>query len=257
MSSVCSQVLGSKIKMSLVKNLDCGDTAPLQQLVVTVVAAANAEQITIGLDPAFTVNSVVQYTANSIQPLYARTKLFVGGQYVEIVSPRVLLTTTPVVVKVAPLELPIAVNAVINTRLGAIPCTSDVNVAAPPQTATNSTNCNGNLLTDVNTGYKRTCTIMGFPDGKDATFWDLMLGVGEDLASVYYYIDYDGQYGETGVMQLSFPDFQQGSVAQIQKYQISGQVQNYKMVKASVVNTAAQQVLINAERALWGFKPAK
>jgi hypothetical protein len=254
MSSICNQALGSKIKAAMIPNLACTRNPFTHRVVSSVIAAQFATSLTLALDSAYVPGG---YTGTSAIPLYAGTRLFFGGTMVEVVSEYTVLTTTGQVVEVAPISAGIAAAATALSYLAAILPTSGFNIAAPPSTATNSTNANGALLTDVNTGYKRAATITGFPDKNDASYWNIIVGLGKELESVHYAVDYDGQYSETGVMQLTYPDQQQGTVAQIQTYQVVGQVQSFAVQAGSIVNSPAQQTAINTLRNLYGFAAAK
>jgi hypothetical protein len=253
MSAICSQVLGSNIRAAVLPNLDCGDTAPVQQVINTVAIALNDRTATIGLDPAYIAGG---YTASTSLPLYKGTILFFGTTAIEVTE-TTNITTTPAAVAIKAAPAAVAINGTASSVLAAILCTSGFNISAPPQTATNSTTCTGNLLTDVNTGYKRMATIQGFPDRNDQAYWNILEKVGKELGSVYYLVDYNGQYSENGVMQLSYPDKQQGNVAQIQTYQIQGQVQSFEVQAGSSILTPTQLTAVNALRRLYGFTAAK
>jgi hypothetical protein len=253
MSSICNQVLGSNIKASLLPNLDCGTAPQIQQVTNTVAVLLGAKTISLELDATYVPGG---YTGASAIPIYPGTILYFGVVPIEVTEYAVL-TTTAQLVNIKPAPAPLAIDLTAQSYLSAILCTSGFNISAPPQTATNSTVCSGNLLTDVNTGYKRMATIQGFPDKADGAFWNILVNIGKELGSVYYMVDYNGQFSETGIMQLSFPDLQQGNVAQIQTYQIQGQVQSFEMQAGSSFLTPAQLTAANLERHLYGFPSAK
>lgn len=254
MSAICDQVLGSNIRASILPVINCGDETPfLHQVTNTVAVLLGARTISLSLDATFVAGG---YTGASAVPIYKGTVLYFGSVAVEVTEYAVL-TTTAQSVKIKPAPAAIAVNQIAQSYLSAILCTSGFNISAPPQTATNSTVCTGNLLTDVNTGYKRMATIQGFPDKGDAAFWNILVALGKDLGSVYYFVDYNGQYSEYGVMQLTYPDLQQGNVATIQTYQIQGQIQSFEVQAGSEFLTPTQLTAVNLQRHLFGFASAK
>jgi hypothetical protein len=252
MSLACGRISGNNIFAAMIPNVGCKTTPTVQRIVATTATAALSETISLSLDAAYVAGG---YTAASSIRIYANTILFFGASLLPVtVLEDYFLTTSAQAVRIAPVTTAIALNATADSYLAARICSETFNITSPPQTVATNENCQ-DLLTDTITGVKRVASISGMPNAKSGSYWDVIVKQGRALGYVFYCVVYDGKYAEFGNMQISSPDFQEGGKATIQKFQVSGQISDYKDIYPNTEKTPAQVLIDDNRLRLYGFAP--
>lgn len=258
MSQACQQVVGSRVKVSIVPNLNCS-AAPVTHQVVTAAAAAIGDTVlSLKLDSTYTPISGA-YTASSKYPLTPGTILAFGSNLVEVTADTAgngvyFITTTAQNVNVRRLTVAVASAASSNTYFAIQLCLKSSNVTTNTTQIDNTTNCTGSLFTQVNVGYMKMLDLAGFLSSQDYGYY-ILSTLGRDLQSVFYAIDYDTRFLDSGVAQLTDPSITEAVVKQLAGYTLQAQIQSVDLRYGSYL-TVADQAALATTRNLYGLKAA-
>ena len=258
MSKSCQQVVSSRVNVSIVPNLNCSPVPVKHQVKLSVAAAIGDTSISLQLDSTFTPTSGA-YTAASRYALTPGTILRLGTVDVEVTDTNngdgvYFITTTAQVVNVRRLKVSILTTAVAQTYFAIKLCLKNSNITTNSTQVDNTTNCTGTLFTQITVGYMKMLDMAGFLASKDYGYEVLRL-LGKDLQAVFFCIDYDNRFSNSGVAQLTDPSLTEVAVKQLAGWAIQAQIQSIDSSYGSYLS-AADLVAANTERSLYGFTPA-
>jgi hypothetical protein len=259
MSKGCARVRGSNVKVSIIPNTNCSAAPVLHQIEATVAAIIGATSITISLDAGFTPSSGA-YTVASRYALVPGTIVRFGSQDVVITEPAdnsgvYFITTTAQAVNVKPLTAAIAINDTATTYFAIPLCLKSANLTTNTTQVDDTTNCTGNLFTQINVGYMKMLDLAGFLTSQDYAYY-ILEQLGANLDSAFYVIDYDQRFLYGGVANLTDPSITDAVVKGLVGWTVQGQVQSVDFVYAGYLS-AAQVTELATVRANYGLKPAK
>jgi hypothetical protein len=214
----CKKISGTKTSLYIGGLAKCGQSTPvIQQVKVLTPAVVNSTSIAVQLDAAFTP-STGAYTATTVIPVYANTYLYFGASLVPVkVTKDALLTLAGATLEIAPANAAVAALTTASTAqsyLAGRLCLETKNITTSPQTGQANEDCGDNLLVQVYTGFTKDMSITGFPS-TSAAFWLYFNSIGEKLENVYFYLDYDSQYGRYGQGQLTPASDSNNTAAQL------------------------------------------
>ena len=259
MTASCSQILGSGVRIYALPNLTCLAVPQVQQLKLAAAVAIDTT-VSVQLDSTFVAGA---YTVSTSLPIYPGTILyFVDGA---AIVPLTVLdnnvaynvgTTATAVLSISRATVAISATAICQTYLAAKLCTMKADTATSTTTQDNTTNCTGLLATKINTAFEDVLDLSGFPNGKDRSYYDIIEVLGRTAGTIFYMKDYDRQDHEVGIAQLTKAS-RPGAQAKV-SWTMQAQVQAYiSYYGGSITLSAAQKLLANAERQVWGAELSK
>lgn len=265
--SACKKTLGTKTSLYLIGPAKCGQATPvLHRVKISTVATVSGTSIGLQLDTTFTPITGA-YTAQSAVPVYANTVLKFGASAVPVkVVKDAILTTAGVTVEISPANAAVAAlttTATADSYLAGRICLETKNITTNAQTAQANEDCGDNLLVQVYTGFTKDLAITGFPSTSVA-FWHMFESLGQNLDTVYFYLDYDGKYGRYGTGQITPASDTNNTAAQILGFSANLSITSittdlplslvgYPDPVTGVIYTAANITANNVRRALYGL----
>jgi len=262
MTASCSQILGSGVRIYALPNLTCLAAPQVQQLKLAAAVAIGDTTVSVQLDSTFVAGA---YTVSTSLPIYPGTILyFVDGT--AIIPLTVLdnntaynvVSSASAVLSISRATVAISATAICQTYLAARLCTMKADTATSTTTQDNTTNCTGLLATKINTAFEDVLDMSGFPNGKDRSYYDIIEVLGRTAGTIFYMKDYDRQDHEVGIAQLTKASRPGAQAKGLVSWTMQAQVQSYlSYYGGSITLTAAQKLLANAERQIWGAELLK
>lgn len=267
----CKKLIGTKTSLIIGGLAKCGSSAPvIHRVKVLTVATVQGTTIGLQLDSTFTPTSGA-YSGTTALPLYANTYLYFGASLVPVkIVKDGILTTAGGTFEIAPASAAVAALTAASTAdsyLAGRLCLETKNITTSSQTGQANEDCGDNLLVQVYTGYTKDLSITGFPSTSVA-FWQFFNSIGEKLESVYFYLDYDNDYGRYGVGQLTPASDTNNTAAQLVGFSANMSITDintdlpnalvgYPDPVTGVVYTSLAVAAANVRRALYGLPPLK